>query len=75
MFESMVTAPVRAMALPSSTTPVVRVTDARAMMDPANVDVVPSVADVPTCQKMLHCCVPLTRTMLDPVDVVSVEPI
>jgi hypothetical protein len=51
---SRVTAAVRASARPTTWTPVVTVTDARAMIVPSKLDVVPSVAELPTCQKTLQ---------------------
>jgi hypothetical protein len=48
-----VTAPVRASALPFSVAPLFAVMEARAMMVPANVVLVPSVAELPICQKTL----------------------
>ncbi len=44
------TAPERVRARPSSTAPVLSVIEVSARIFPANVDVVPSVADEPTCQ-------------------------
>ncbi len=51
---SRVTAPLRASARPSMVTPVVTVMDASARMVPRKVENVPSVAELPTCQKTLH---------------------
>src|SRR5664279_6475282 len=48
---SRVTAPFRASVRPSIVTPVVTVTLVRARMLPRNVEPVPSVAELPTCQK------------------------
>jgi hypothetical protein len=62
VLSSNVTAPVRAKALPSSTAPVVSVTDACARMVPTKVEVVPRVAELPTCQKTLAACAPPIRT-------------
>jgi hypothetical protein len=47
---SRVTEPVRASARPSTTVFVVTVTDAMAMIVPRNVEAVPNVAELPTCQ-------------------------
>lgn len=58
VFESMVTAPVRAKALPISAAPVVMVMDACARMVPLKMEVVPRVAELPTCQKILAACAP-----------------
>src|ERR1700731_3104715 len=49
---SNVTAPVRASALPFRVANVVSVTEDWAIMVPWNVEPVPSVAELPTCQKM-----------------------
>src|SRR4029078_12977725 len=51
VFVSSVTAPFRARALPVRPTPVVIVMLVRARMFPVNVLPVPSVAELPTCQK------------------------
>ena len=73
---SKVTAPVRANALPFSVAPVVTVTDAFAIMFPANVVLVPSVAELPTCQNtFLDRAPPDMMTWLLPVAVVSVDTI
>jgi len=72
---SMVTAPTRASALPFRVMPVASEMDWSAMMVPANSEVVPKVADVPTCQKILQACAPPTRMTLRPEVVVSVEAI
>jgi protein-disulfide isomerase len=55
MLESIVTAPFCARALPETVAPVVRVTLASARIFPVNEVVVPSVAELPICQKTLHC--------------------
>ena len=70
-----VTAPLRAKALPESDTPFPIEMDARAMMFPANEEVVPRVADVPICQKTLEACARLIRTTVLLVAVVSAVPI
>src|SRR5580704_5647480 len=73
---SNVTAPVRAIALPFSVAPVSREVDASDIIVPANVVVVPSVAELPTCQKTLCSLAPLVRmTWLLFAAVVSVETI
>src|SRR5438128_2191975 len=73
---SSVTAPVRAKARPLSVAPVVRVTDAWAMIVPLNTVFVPSVAELPTCQRMFLVCAPLIRiTWLFPAAVVNVDTI
>lgn len=63
---SNVTAPVRAKARPSSAAPVAIVTDAWARMVPLKIEFVPRVAELPTCQKMLHALAPLIRMMFPP---------
>ena len=61
-----VTAPFRARARPFTLTPLFIVIDVRARMVPVNVELDPSVAELVTCQKMLHGCAPLIRlTELD----------
>src|ERR1035437_5968340 len=73
--ESNVTAPFRASALPSRFTPVVIVMDVSARMFPLKSELVPSVAELPTCQKTLQAVAPLARTTWLPLPVVSVDPI
>jgi hypothetical protein len=75
VLSSNVTAPVRAKALPFNTAPVVSVTDAWAMMVPTKIELVPRVAELPTCQNTLAACAPPMRTtrLLDAV--VSALPI
>ena len=51
---SKVTAPLRARALPSKFAPVVTVIEVSASMFPLNIESVPMVAELPTCQKILH---------------------
>jgi hypothetical protein len=70
---SKVTAAVRANNLPLTVVPVVAVIDASARIVPLNTVPVPRVAELPTCQKMLHALAPLISltTALD--DVVSVD--
>jgi hypothetical protein len=72
---SRVTAPFRASSRPSMLAPVVAVTEVSARMEPTNVELVPSVAELPTCQMTLHDWAPLMRvtTLLEVV--VSVDPI
>src|ERR1017187_4416144 len=73
---SKLAAPFRANALPFSTAPVVTVTDAKAMMVPLKIVLVPRVAELPTCQKTLEAWAPPMRfTALLPAAVVSVVPI
>jgi hypothetical protein len=70
-----VTAPVSAYSPPDTVTPSFTEIDASASMLPANVVLVPRVADDPICQKMLHACAPLLKTTLEAVPVVRVDPI
>ncbi len=69
-----VTAPLRASARPYTVTPSFIEIDVSARMEPTKVEPVPSVAELPTCQKTLHGCAPLTRFTLLPEAVVSDEP-
>ena len=63
---SSVTAPLRASARPWTVTPLFTVIEVRARMLPTNVEPVPSVAELPTCQKTLHSWAPLiSETVLD----------
>jgi hypothetical protein len=50
------------------------VVDIAAKMVPAKVVRVPSVADEPTCQKILQACAPPVSTTEELVPVISVEP-
>src|ERR1043165_6286422 len=75
LLESKVTAPVSANARPSTTAPVVTVMEAIAKIFPLKTEVVPSVAELPTCQKMLAALAPPLRITWRPVVVVSVEAI
>jgi hypothetical protein len=69
-----VTAPLRARALPFSVAPVFTVIEARAMMFPENVVLVPSVAELPICQNtFLDWPPPAMIIWLLPAAVVSVE--
>ena len=54
VFVSRVTAPVRASSRPGTVAPVVAVTDCCARTVPWNWAPVPTVAELPTCQKTLH---------------------
>ena len=70
---SRVTAPFRARARPFTVAPEVIVIEVRAMIVPANVDPVASVAELVTCQKTLQGLAPLmSATRLDD-DVMNVE--
>jgi hypothetical protein len=55
VLESIVTAAVCAKVLPATLASVVRVMLAYAKILPTKVEPVPSVAELPTCQKTLHC--------------------
>jgi hypothetical protein len=59
--ESNVTAPFRASSRPATDAPAPALTEVRARMVPRKVEPVPSVAELPTCQKTLHGEEPLTR--------------
>src|SRR6185436_15976049 len=61
VLESKATAAVRANSLPSTVAPVVTVMEARARMFPFMTEVVPRVAELPTCQKMLAALAPPLR--------------
>src|SRR3989442_12369017 len=61
ILESSVTAPVRANSRPSTAAPVVTVMEANARMFPLNTEPVPSVAELPTCQKTLAALAPPLR--------------
>ena len=71
---SSVTAPILARARPWISVPVVTVMDWSAMMVPTNLELVPRVAELPTCQNTLQGCAPLTRMTLLAEAVVSVDP-
>lgn len=58
---SRVTAPFRARVRPFTVTPVVTVIEVSARMLPTKLDPVPSVAELPTCQKTLHAWAPPMR--------------
>ena len=69
---AIVTAPVLANALPSSVAPVLKVMDCIAITVPLKTEVVPKVAELPTCQKMLDASAPPLKITLRPDVVVSV---
>jgi hypothetical protein len=71
---SRVTAPLRANTRPSTVVPVVTVMLVRAMIVPLKLEPVPSVAELPICQKTLQDCAPLIRLTWLPDAVVSAEP-
>jgi hypothetical protein len=66
-----VTAPVSDNALPFGAAPVPSEMEAWARMLPLKMEVVPSVAEVPTCQKMLASCAPPCRMIWLPLKLVS----
>jgi hypothetical protein len=73
--ESSVTAPLAANALPSTTACVASVMLVRARMLPAKAVEVPSVAELPFCQKTWQLCAPLRSNTLDALAVVRALPI
>jgi len=75
VLESIVTAAILANALPVRVAPVLSVTAWLAMMVPSNTEVVPSVAEVPTCQKMLAALAPPLRIIWRPAVVTRVDAI
>ena len=75
MLLSNVTAPFRARDRPVNAALLFSVMDCCARMVPSNSEPVPSVAEVPTCQKMLLACAPLIKFTLLPDAVMSVVPI
>ena len=54
------TAPLRAKTRPSTVALLLTPTDVKAMSVPTNVEELPSVAVLPTCQKILHAWAPFT---------------
>ena len=68
---AMVTPAVLAKALPSRVAPVFNVMDCIAITVPLKTGVVPKVAELPTCQKMLDASAPPLRITLRPEVVVS----
>ena len=58
---SSVTAPLRAKTRPTIVVPVSTVMLCIANTEPWKLDPLPRVAELPTCQKTLHACVPLIR--------------
>ena len=72
---SKVTAPLRAKRLPSDITPVFTVIELCARMFPRNVEPVPKVAELPTCQKTLHSLPPLIKSTTEALPVARVDPI
>jgi hypothetical protein len=74
VFESSVTAPVRANKRPCTVTPVFAVTDVWASTEPISVDPVPRVAELPTCQKTWHGFAPPSKSTELADAVISVLP-
>ena len=74
-FVSIVTAPLRAKALPDTFAPVVRLMLSRARILPTNAVPIPMVAELPTCQNTLQSTPPLVTRTDEPSAVVSVLPI
>ena len=72
---AIVTPPVLANPLPSSFAPVLKVMDCIAKTVPLKTEVVPKVAVLPTCQKMLDANAPPLRITLRPDVVVSEDAI
>src|SRR4051794_14799396 len=75
LFVSSVTAPFRASVRPESVAPVFSVMLVSARMLPAKTVFVPSVAELPTCQKMLQLVAPLISATFEMLAVVKVLPI
>ena len=75
LFVSIVTAPLRAKALPDTFAPVVRLMLSRPRTLPTNSVPVPRVAELPTCQNTLQSPPPLITTTDELLAVVSVVPI
>ena len=75
LLDSKVTSPFRASALPFSLAPVASVTEANAIMVPLKSAVVPSEAELPTCQKTLSAVAPPLRTTVPPLLTVSADAI
>ena len=75
VFPAMVIPPFLASALPSSVAPVLNVMDCIAITVPLKTEVVPKVAELPTCQKMLEAEAPPLRLTLRPEVVVREEAI
>jgi hypothetical protein len=70
---SNVTAALRASARPWTVTLLVTVIEVSARMFPRKTELVPSVAELPTCQKTLHSWAPLISVTVLPDPVISVE--
>ena len=75
MFPASTTAPVLASALPSRLAPVLNVMDCIAITVPLKTEVVPNVAELPTCQKIIDANAPPLSITFLPEVVVKVEAI
>jgi hypothetical protein len=69
-----VTAPFRANSLPSTLVPVVTVMDVKARTVPLKAEVLPRVAELPTCQKTLQAWAPPMRFTTLPDAVIRADP-
>ena len=74
MLVSRDTEPLRASARPAMVALVFAVIDVRARMVPVKLVPVPSVAELPTCQKTLHGEAPLISATVLPEAVINVDP-
>jgi hypothetical protein len=74
VFVSRVTAPFMANRRPSTVAAVVAVMSVRANRFPRNTELVPRVAELPTCQNTLHACVPLINATVLEEEVINVDP-
>lgn len=74
VFVSRVTAPSIAIRRPSTVAWVVAVMEVCANRFPRNTEFVPSVAELPTCQKILQACAPLINATVLEEDVIRVDP-
>src|ERR1035437_2773957 len=70
---SKVTAPLRASIRPDAVALVLSVIEVSASIVPNRFELVPRVAELPTCQKQLHACAPLMSTTLLLEAVMSVD--
>ena len=75
MLVSNVTAPTLANIRPATVADVVAVIDARARIFPMNIELVPKVAEVPTCQKTFEAWAPLMARTTELLAVVRLVPI
>ena len=75
VLESKVTAPFLAKSLPSTAAPVVSVMEVKARMFPLKPEVVPRVAELPTCHTTLAAWAPPLKMTWRPEVVVSVDAI